>query len=209
MERLHRAAARANALQQITEELARPIEYIEVVEAIVRASVHALGARAGAVFEWEPEPPSFRLACAFNHSPDILSQLDRIPADDRALEAAGVQNGEPIVFETHAVFQRSFPRLAAIGAEVETRILLPLRATHDLIGILALSLGVERGVSPNERAFARAIARQCSLALERARLYQGEQQARAVAESAIAALESLADVGCIRAEKFFGPGGNH
>ena len=193
IERLQRAAARANALQQITEELARPIEYVEVVEAIVRASVHALGARAGAVFEWEPVPPTFRLACALNHSPDVLSQLDLIPADDRALEAAGVQHGEPIVFETHAVFERSFPRLAAIGTDVETRILLPLRATHDLIGILALSLGVERAVSPNERAFARAIARQCSLALERARLYQGEQQARAVAESATVRLEEALD----------------
>lgn len=194
IERLQRAAARANALQQITEELARPIEYVEVVEAIVRASVHALGARAGAVFEWEPEPPSFRLACALNHASDVITQLDRIPADERALEAAGIQKGEPIVFETHAVFERSFPRLASIGREVETRILLPLRAAHELIGILALSLGVERDVPPNERAFARAIARQCSLALERARLYQREQQARAVAESATARLEEALDV---------------
>ncbi|HEY7569563.1 MAG TPA: ATP-binding protein [Gemmatimonadaceae bacterium] len=193
IERLQRAAARANALQQITEELARPIEYVEVVEAIVRASVQALGARAGAVFEWQPEPPSFCLACAFNYSPDIVAQLDRIPADARALEAAGIQSGEPIVFETHAVFERSFPRLAGIDKEVETRILLPLRAAHELIGILALSFGVERGVPPNERAFARAVARQCSLALERARLYQREQQARTVAESATARLEEALD----------------
>lgn len=193
IERLQRAAARANALQQITEELARPIEYVEVVEAIVRSSVQAFGARAGAVFEWEAEPPSFRLACALNHAPDVIAHLDRIPADQRALNAAGIQNGEPIVFETHAVFERAFPRLAEIGREIETRMLLPLHATHELIGILALSLGVERSVTPNERAFARAISRQCSLALERARLYQREQQARAVAESATARLEEALD----------------
>ena len=41
IERLQRAAERASALQQIAEALARPIEYGEVVEAIVRISMQA------------------------------------------------------------------------------------------------------------------------------------------------------------------------
>jgi PAS domain S-box-containing protein len=190
---LERAAFRATALQQVTEALARPIEYVEVVEAIVRASVQALDARAGAVFELEPDRSCFRLACAMNHMPDVIAKLDRFPADERSLSAAGLRSGEPIVFETQAVFERSLPKLAGVARLHEARILLPLRATHDLIGIVALSLGVERDVPPNERAFARAIARQCSLALERARLYQREQLARSDAETAREHLEEALD----------------
>ncbi|MGH7711840.1 MAG: GAF domain-containing sensor histidine kinase [Gemmatimonadaceae bacterium] len=193
LERLQRAAQRANALQHITEALARPIEYVEVVEAIVRASVQALDARAGAVFELQPDRASFRLACAINHPADVIAQMDRLPADERSLSAAGLRSGDPIVFETHAVFERSLPALAALIAFREARILLPLRATHELIGVLALSLGTERSVPPNERGFARAIARQCSLALERARLYQREQLARSDAESTRESLEEALD----------------
>jgi hypothetical protein len=71
LERLRRAAERANALQQITEALARPIEYGEVVEAIVYASVHALRARAGAVFEMraDRDPAEFHLAKSLNLDP--------------------------------------------------------------------------------------------------------------------------------------------
>ncbi len=193
LERLERAAFRATALQQVTEALARPIDYVEVVEAIVRASVQALDARAGAVFELEPDRSCFRLACAMNHMPDVIAKLDCFPADERSLSAAGLRSGDPIVFETQAVFERSLPKLAAVTRLHEARILLPLRTTHDLIGIVALSLGVERDVPPNERAFARAIARQCSLALERARLYQREQLARSDAETARERFEEALD----------------
>ncbi|MGQ0640832.1 MAG: GAF domain-containing sensor histidine kinase [Gemmatimonadaceae bacterium] len=193
LERLQRATKRANALQHVTEALARPIEYVEVVEAIVRASSEALDARAGAVFELAPDHGSFRLACAINYSPEVIAQLDRLPADERSLSAAGLRSGDPIVFETQAVFERSLPKLAALTRLREARILLPLRATHELIGVLAVSLGVERSVPPNERAFARAIARQCSLALERARLYQRERLARSEAETAREHLEEALD----------------
>lgn len=184
-------------MQHVTELLARPIEYVEVIEAIVRASMEALDARAGALFQLEPDRASFRLACAINHTADVLARLDRLPADERSLSAAGLRLGEPIVFESQAVFERSLPQLAAITRLHEARILLPLRATHELIGVVALSLGVERNVPPNERAFARAIARQCSLALERARLYQREQLARSEAETArehlAEALDAMSD----------------
>ncbi len=193
VQRLQQAAERASALQQITEALARPIEYVEVVEAIVHASIQSVEARAGAVFELEPGGRTFRLACALNYPADLVTQLDRIPADESALDAAGVSAGDPIVFETPAAFHRALPTLASASRFPGTTILLPLMATHELIGILALSLGVERSVPPNERAFARAIARHCSLALERARLYQQERYARADAESARERLEEALD----------------
>jgi PAS domain S-box-containing protein len=195
LERLRRAAERANALQQITEALARPIEYGEVVEAIVYASVHALRARAGAVFEMraDRDPAEFHLAKSLNLDPEVVQALQRIPADPRGLDAAGLRTGDPIIFETHAVFERALPGIASVAGVREARMLLPLRATHDLIGVLALSLGEERAVPPNERAFARAIARQCSLALERARLYQRARQAREDAELAREHLEEALD----------------
>lgn len=189
IERLQRAAERASALQQITEALARPIEYMEVLDAIVHASLQAVDARASAVFELEPNG-WFRLARALNYPAD---PVERIPVDAGAFDAAGASAGEPVVYETQAAFERAFPTLAAVSRFVGATILLPLVAPHGLIGIIALSLGVERGVPPNEYAFARAIARQCSLALERTRLYQRERQARAEAEFASERLEEALD----------------
>lgn len=189
IDRLQRAAERASALQHITEALARPIEYDEVLDAIVHGSVQAVDARASAVFELEPSG-WFRRASALNYPAE---GLDRFLADASTLAAVTGSSGEPIVYETHAAFARALPTLTAMSPFAGASILLPLAATHGVTGILALPLGIERSVPPNERAFARTIARQCSLALERARLYQRERQARTEAEMASERLEEVLD----------------
>ncbi|MGQ0539798.1 MAG: ATP-binding protein [Gemmatimonadaceae bacterium] len=181
-ERLREAVVRANALQAVTEALAEPMEYVAVIETIVRASMQATGARAAALFELEASRTALRLACAIEYPSDVVARLHLVPLAPQALAHPDLRAGRPVIFETQGEFDSAFPFVAPHVRFPGARALLPLQAAGDLLGIVALSFAVERRVPPNEQACLRAIARQCSLALERSRLYQRELDARGEAE---------------------------
>jgi len=54
---------------------------------------------------------------------------------------------------------------------------LPLRTTGTPFGVLRLAYRAERVIEPDERIFLEALAGQCALAVERARLYEREHRA--------------------------------
>ncbi len=62
--------------------------------------------------------------------------------------------------------------------ETHALVALPLVGRSGVLGAVALSFGEDRSFSPTERDLMEAIAAQCGLALERARLQEAEQRAR-------------------------------
>ena len=62
--------------------------------------------------------------------------------------------------------------------ETHALVALPLIGRSGVLGAVALSFGEDRSFSPTERDLMEAIAAQCGLALERARLQEAEQRAR-------------------------------
>ena len=174
-------------MQHLTEALARPLDYVEVIEAIVRASSQAVTARAGALFELNLAAASFHVACAINYPDDLIQEVDSFAASDLPHSS-----GEVVILDAAGTAGDS-AALRALRSIPGTHLLLPLSAADELIGVLALSLGTDRRILPNELGFIRAIARQSAVALERARLYQRERQARREAEFARARLEETLD----------------
>jgi signal transduction histidine kinase len=81
--------------------------------------------------------------------------------------------------ESNADWQARYPQMAAIrqGVPFQSIAILPLTSRERVVGILAFSFRQARRFSPEERDFLWAVTRQCGQALERARLYEAEQQA--------------------------------
>jgi signal transduction histidine kinase len=73
---------------------------------------------------------------------------------------------------------------ARAAAGYEAAATLPLLVHGHAVGALTLAFPEARGFAPDEQAFLLTVARQCAQALERARLYAAEQQARAEAQAA-------------------------
>ena len=65
--------------------------------------------------------------------------------------------------------------------EAGARAALPLLVRGRVVGALALRFAEPQSFDQSERAFFGAIADQCALAMDRARLYEAERQARAEA----------------------------
>ncbi len=92
----------------------------------------------------------------------------------------------PVFVEDRAALLARYPALAQVGGmeRGEAVAALPLEFEGRAIGVLAVGFDGPRRFGDAERAVATALAGQCAQALERARLFVAERQARAEAVAA-------------------------
>lgn len=99
-----------------------------------------------------------------------------------------IRQGTPIFLETQEDMLSRFPTLpdlAPMLATMHAAAVLPMRApSKDVIGALGLGFREARAFDAESRAFLQALAQQCAIAVERARLYVSEQTRRHEAEAA-------------------------
>jgi signal transduction histidine kinase len=96
-----------------------------------------------------------------------------------------VRTGHPIFLESREDWAREFPFMLRVvaGAGYHASIVVPLPVEGRPGGALGIAFTEPRTFSSEERALAMTIGRQCSVALERARLFEAERAARARAEA--------------------------
>jgi signal transduction histidine kinase/CheY-like chemotaxis protein len=182
-----RLAGRIARLQDVTASLSEALTPEAVMDVIAEQGVAALGAYAGGVALLPPEGDELIVERAVGYPPDVLGRFQRYPitADNPPAEAA--RTGLPVWLEAVAEEAERFPRHAAAavdGTGSRAIVAIPLADAGAVIGALAFSFRETRRFSTEDRAFMVALARQCSQALSRARLYEAERAARAEAESA-------------------------
>jgi signal transduction histidine kinase/DNA-binding response OmpR family regulator len=99
-----------------------------------------------------------------------------------------IRQGTPIYLETQQDMLSRFPALSDLTpmlAAMHAAAVLPMRApSKDVIGALGLGFQEPRVFDAESRAFLQALAQQCAIAIERARLYVAEQTRRHEAEAA-------------------------
>jgi K+-sensing histidine kinase KdpD len=88
-----------------------------------------------------------------------------------------VRTGEPIILGSSAERLVRYPHLTSIESLIGegASVTLPLVIDGRSVGVMYLSFATARVFDPDDRAFLLAIAHQCSIAVERARLYEAER----------------------------------
>ncbi|HUL57973.1 MAG TPA: ATP-binding protein [Anaeromyxobacteraceae bacterium] len=187
-------AWRTARLQVATAALSEALTPDQVAEATLTAGLAALGARGGAL-----------LVSGGPHDPVLLRSAGLSPEEARAVAAA------PQAAETPAgaAFRTGVPVLVTGAEDLEARFpaagpggpgplaAVPLVVAGRTLGVLGLVFGARGPLDAGEAALAGALATQCALALERARLFVAERLARAEAEAARRRLAFLDDVAAL------------
>ncbi len=97
-----------------------------------------------------------------------------------------VRTGEIVILSSPAEWEAKYPHL--LGLLIETghraQVMAPLIAGGATIGALGVAFSVERTFSESEQQLVTAVASQCAVALERARLFENEKELREAAEKA-------------------------
>lgn len=116
----------------------------------------------------------------------VFENWRQFSINDDAPIAKCVRTGEIVILSSSAEWEAKYPHLLPLLIETGHRaqLMAPLIAGGATIGALGVAFSVERTFSEAEQQLVTAIASQCAVALERARLFERERELREAAEKA-------------------------
>ena len=181
-----RTHERLERLYAVAAALSEALTPADVARVAVEQGVGALGASAGSLSLLTADGSALEMAGHTGYPEDMMRAWMRYPLDAAVPLTDAVRRGEPVFLESPEERVRRYPALAKVQARRETQssACLPLMAGGKAVGVLGLSFDRPGAFSPADLQFMVSLARQCAQALERARLFEAEQSARAEAERA-------------------------
>ncbi len=179
-EQLSAAALRTARLQQATSMLAEALTVEQVVEVITEVGRTAIGALRSSVALLEPASGRLRVVNDdLRNAPDSTDWP--LTADTPSVIARAIGTRRPILVEDPEDLRAQFadqveldPRQIQQTSDERSWVGLPLLAAGAPLGALRFSFGRPRKITEEERVFLEALAGQCSLAVERAAMYERE-----------------------------------
>lgn len=171
------AADRTTRLYAVTTALAEALTLTQVADVIVTQGIAALDAIAGSVRQLSPDGAALVALHVVGYPPDLASQWQVIPLDAPVPMAEAVRLARPILIESPAEVAEAWPQFsdALTALRYQAVALLPLMVVDRPIGTISFGFAAPRTFDVEDRRFLDALARQCAVALERARLYAATQ----------------------------------
>ena len=188
------ASGRIGRLQRLTAALAEALTVEQVARIVVSEGIAAVGARCGTLGLLAADGASVEIVGAAGRELAGSAPQDRFPLDAATPYAEAVRSGEPRLLGTAAEAVARYPALRdRVGDRRQAFAAVPLLIEGRSLGAIALNFGEERDFTSEEGDFLLALGRQSALAIERARLYAAERNARTDAEAARSRLAFLAE----------------
>jgi PAS domain S-box-containing protein len=185
-ERERKQARRREQSYALADALVGAVTTPEVIAAVVQHGAAALSAD-GCVVALRSADGKFIDLLGNDRMPaDIAAEWNRFAIGAPTPLSYVTRTGEPLFLESARDWHEHFPALARLAADVghSANVVIPLAINGESFGALGLAFEKPRHFSEDERAYALILARQCSLALERARLLDAEREARSEADAA-------------------------
>jgi signal transduction histidine kinase/PAS domain-containing protein len=181
-----RLAERRSLLQSLTASLSRAMSGKEVGEVVLHQALPALGASAGGVVLVEEEAREFVSLGIGGHPDEVIAAWQRHPMGVGTPADDVVRTKRPVLLSTMAEWEQRYPsvapRIQRLGLPVFAGI--PACLGDRVLAVVGLNLRAGRQLDPEDMELLEAFADQCAQALERIRLYEAQQAARAEAEAA-------------------------
>ena len=177
-------AARTNRLYTLSAGLSQAVSLEAIAGVIVRQGKPVAGASSGLVALFVDG--QFETLYAEDNPPQVGPVGRRFPADSGLCCTAAVERGGGVYVGSFAEWQHQYPRSAAIAADggYESAAVLPLLVKGSAIGVLEFYFTAPVNFDESYRALLTSVAQHAAQAIDRARLYEATQQARADAEAA-------------------------
>lgn len=181
------ARGRAEQLQQLTAALSIAATPAEVADVVIDRTKLSFDEVAGIVVGRRSQGgDKLDLMRASDMPEEIFQQWRSIPLSAHAPLSDVVRQGTPIFLESPDEWRALYPELVPVLTEAGHRaqMVAPLIVAGRCIGAMGVAFREPRTFTDEEREFLMSMAGQCAVALERARLYEAEKEARTAAELA-------------------------
>jgi PAS domain S-box-containing protein len=185
--RLEETSTQLVRLQRITAALSAALRQEDVARVFVEQAIPAAGSVGGGVVVLSEGGGEALILGATGFDDGQLAPWRRFPLSRRTPAAEVLGTGAPVFITSLAEWERRFPdgAPAVVAQGYQAYAGFPLSYEGRTIGAMSFNFVSPRAFSSDEQEFMHALARQCAQALERARLYEAEQAARAEAQEAV------------------------
>jgi PAS domain S-box-containing protein len=172
-------AARLGRLQTLTAALSQALTTDQVADAIIAHGPALMGATGGTLALRTEDGSEYVLLRSMGSPTVVVGRGQRFPADAPSSIADALREGSPVVVRGPEEWHARYPHLGGLGqlSGDWPQVAAPL-AHGQVAGGLCLSFPTGRTFGEEDRAVLLAVAGLCAQALERARLYAAERQAR-------------------------------
>jgi PAS domain S-box-containing protein len=179
-------ADRTARLQVIAAALLEALTIDQIADVIIAQGIAAIGAQAGSIALLSEDGEMVEIVGATGYLEQVIDSWRRFPLSQAAPLAEAIRSKSAIWLESRAALAARYPQLEQqSAAEHNAWVALPLMAEGRASGAIGISFSQPHLFSTHERTFLLTLASQCTQAIERARLYEAERQARAHAEAAV------------------------
>ncbi|MDQ3107349.1 MAG: SpoIIE family protein phosphatase [Actinomycetota bacterium] len=176
-------------LQAVTGRLAEANDLAGVADIVVRHG--GVGADGGALCVVDGD--LLRVMRVDGMEPSSVAKFETVGLDAALPITDAVRSGEPVFLSSIAERDERYPGLVSVPAANRSFAAVPMLLHGRAVGCIALGWAEERTFDDADAPFLLTLGRQAALALERARLYQAEREARAAAEEATDRMRFLAE----------------
>ena len=179
-------AGRTSRLYELSAALSQAMTLDAVSKVIVRSGLAVAGASAGSVAMVIDGGRQFETLYAERYTRPVEEARPRFPADPGFCCTEVAATGEPVYVASLAEWQKRYPRSAASAADggYASAAVIPLMVEGAVLAVLSFHFAAPVNFTDDYTALLRSVAQHCGQALDRARLYEAAQRARADAESA-------------------------
>jgi signal transduction histidine kinase len=178
-----RAVERTRQLQELTALLAEAITPEAAADVVLRHGLATFGAAAGAVCRLDESGRFLFLVRGAGYPQDVAEKYEKVALAADLPVSVAARTQTPLFFTSRDQIEVRFPGFP-LRPETQAMLAAPLELGGRILGALGMSFDAPCPFDENDRTFVMTLARQCALALERARLYEAERRARNQAEQA-------------------------
>ena len=177
-------AARTSRLHGLTAALSESVTLAAVAKAVVRQGRVAVGAMAGEVTLVADDNATFETLHAEGEG---MTPGGRYPVEPGYSATDAVRQGRAIYISSFEEWQQRYPPAASRAADggYVSSATVPLLVDRNPIGVVAFYFTAPVNFDDEYRELLVSVAQDCAQALDRARLYEAAQKARAEAENAV------------------------
>lgn len=161
-------------LQAMTAGLAPLWDRKDIADFVLGAGVASLGAVNGSLCLLTGRGDELEIAAHTGYRADVMETWSRFALDADLPASDAVRTGRAVYLESPQARDRHYPRLrSAPMVDAHAYAIVPLSAgSGPPVGALAVGFAEPRPFTDEDRDFLEALAGQCAIALERARLYE-------------------------------------
>lgn len=191
-----RQAELATRLYHLSVALSKALTPTQVAEVVIQQGIPGLGAKSGSVALLSEDGHTLQIIGSIGYSPKQLEHWSVFPVTTPIPLADAFRLNRPILLSSRRDIQTHYPLMTP---EVLPGHLawaaIPLTVEDQAVGVMGLSFAEPQNFGPETLEFMLTVAGQCAQALDRARLFAAEVQAREEAQLARLHLAFLAEAG--------------